>query len=456
MLYRALLVVALVLLIAPTTLAYNPPPSSIFGRLVGSPPPPCDPPPCPDPPAPPLGPDIKIQLPPRLIMTPDKLLFPDFAGRTVIYRFVEAANLANSHFIRESGAFFDKHRILTSIEKNNTDGAYYSISIIGFKRDELPNVKDFRLTFRKDVSKVALDQVVTFLETNSIPTARLTGPGCAGPGQSHICLDAITKVRGIARILPEAHLRQTVPVRGIFVEGNVAAPGQIKNFTINPQSIAVGGKIDIIDGAAKIEDYINNSTKFAWNNVSGPITDLFDRRLAGTKFDGSTYAGNWLLNSTGNLPSNGNPNSFSSPPEGKLWYVEGDLTLGATNFSGSGTIAVNGNLVINGELTCQALTRLGLIVNGSITFAAGNNGKVDCGAYAAIGKVGGGGGNINFVLPNTKNGTLKGIFVAAGNISLPNPNSLTGVYNINYDSFFAKEPTVLFKELIKLIFAVTS
>lgn len=65
----------------------------------------------------------------------------------------------------------------------------------------------------------------------------------------------------------------------------------------------------------------------------------------------------------GNVPSNLNPDKI---PEGGVWYRKGDLTIsGATSFEGKGTIIVEGNLDIQGNISySSSKDMVGFVVLG--------------------------------------------------------------------------------------------
>ncbi len=463
MIKNALLVLAFLFALVPTAQAFNPPPggSHFFFK-----PPPL--PPQPDPCTPPdprctrlLNPYIKIELPPKLIFTPVQLLFPE-SGAT--YNFI------NDKFAPNSQQYL-RHRVETKLEGSG-DGAYYVITIFGFVRDELPNVKDFRMTFREPVSKSSIEKVEEYLKNpfNYVPTAQLTGANCVADLQnpkSHICLDTITKVHGQTTSLQPAHVRQTISVRGTFVPGNVAAPGEISGFSLGNQSLAVGGTILVI-GGTKLGGYLKSQPAISWSRIESKLDKIFINRDSAQKSESisSPYLdNNWQLNSSDRNNPNVSATSFSSPPEGNLWNVTvnstsfafGDLDR-AINFSGSGTIVFsstgqNGdvNLTFNGPITCSPNTRLAFITRGNIVFRPSSTGevKVGCGSYTSLG------GNINFApTPHTvKAGQLKGIFVARNSIVLPVAEELTSTFSIDRDNVFAENPTVLLRELLKLVFS---
>lgn len=399
-------------------------------------------------------------------MTPDRLLFPD----GIIYVFVDDGH-GNHYFQRESGTGYEKYWVYTVVEGSDA-GASYTITITGFNRDDPPPIKNFRLTFRDSVSKESLESVENYLKNNLVYTARLTGPGCdaSNPNvKSHLCLDTVTTVK-IYEQEKESHLQQTIAVKGTFVPGNVAAPGEISGFSLGPQSLAVGGTIDV-NGGTKLRNYLATQTAISWSSVEGKLNELFNQgvdlgaAVSTSGFNGRHYsADTWNLNALSVDPAVvGNSNSFSSPPEGKLWRVNADENLtigngngsGTTTFSGSGTIVFTGardvNVTFKRPIACSPGTRLAFITKGNITFEArasdGYRVDVGCGSYTSLN------GNINFAPSTVKEGDLKGIFVASKNIILPKSENLTGPFTIGRDDLFASNPTVLLREILKLVFS---
>lgn len=418
---RLLLALALALAFSSNATAYSPPPAGNLLLLI---------------------PRLTVELPPMLIYTPKTLRF---AGNTYLY------NPGSEKFVKTGGS--GPYTVRTQIIDRGTDGAYIFLSITGFGRNE-PAQAAWRLTFNDSASKANIEALASYLETHSSATASLTAAGCVVNGtESHLCLKTISTVRAPRNSPSPMTMFETIALKGVFVQGNAAASDSLNNFIIDKDAIALGGNIDIEGDGAKFEDYLPGSSKLSWNSVKNDIQDLYNRGIAGTPLISDSYVeGLWNLNSSSGSPS-GLANSFSTPPEGKLWYSESSLTLGNITFSGSGTIVVNGDLNINGKLLCANQvgnkTRLAFLVNGSVNI---NTSIVNCGAFVAIG----GDKDINFNLQPAKSGTLRGIFVAADSIKLPNPDDLTGPYIIDYDAEFANDPTILFREILQMISYVKS
>lgn len=296
----------------------------------------------------------------------------------------------------------------------------------------------------------------TYLATTALSNAYLGTDSCVATNTNptRLCLKSNIKLS-----VPEnlqnpalATLIESVAIGGsgaIQFEGNVGGAGTLSGFGFtDTKAIAVGGNANNVQGSnVKLSGYLATATQLKWANISTQLTAMFDKRTDGTEYAPQVYAPTtWNLNS-----SSGNPNvtavsSFSSPPEGKLWYTPGsnNLTFNSpVTFTGRGTIAVNGNVVFNGDVSCSS-GEVGIIATGSITF----RGNVNCGAYTALG------GSINMtkaVGAGTTN--WEGIFIARDNIDLP---TVTGALIINYATEFANNPTVLFKELLGIVFGTDS
>lgn len=252
------------------------------------------------------------------------------------------------------------------------------------------------------------------------------------------------------------YLIQALPLGvpgGITIQGNAAAPGTLGGFNFSNLSnaFAIGGTIpgNIPNATKQLTNYIQqNTTKFSWTNSQAQLQALFAKRTTGTTYASNTFnTATWNLNSASADPTSSAQNTFSTPPEGKLWNVNGPLTfVGNTVFNGSGTIAVSGDVTFNGTITCTPGTRLGVMSGGSITF---KNPAIGCGAYAALGN------NITFgfTVPGG-NPSAKGIFVARNSINLP-ALSVGASYNIGYDNLFAGAPTTLYQQLLSVVFSTT-
>lgn len=440
------------------------------------------------------GGQLIITLPPKLISLPDKL---KFEGKTISIPPGPTDNIA-----------IEPYTINVS-EKGSGDAAYYQLTIGRIKKNEgtsashipetthhlalswqlirkayayspppagnicviLPsfcpgvsvnaNAYNYRLTFVSPVSSANVTKLATYLLNNKVAdTASLQNSDCSQIKRTHICL--LTQAKFIPEEYPNdqgkqpsTSYSQSIALEGISVAGNVSGGGTLSNFKVASGAIVVGGTIKPdVSGETKLDSYLPN-TKLDWSKVGPDLKTLYDKRTAGTGFDGKHFGANktWYLNSATSDPTNSTVTSFSAPPEGKLWYQKDNDSFifnGDIKFSGSGTIAFNRNVTFEGKVECDQGTRLGIITTGNITF---NTDKVECGAYVAL-DTPGLGQDISF--ENSVRGEIEGIFVASGSIKLPTVGGLTGPYEIRYDAAFAENPTVLFREILKLLTTTSS
>ena len=130
-----------------------------------------------------------------------------------------------------------------------------------------------------------------------------------------------------------------------------------------------------------------------------------------------------------------------------------------TLFSGAGTVSVRRtgtegpmSVTVHGGVPCAPGTRFALITKGNIVFDTPADGElnIDCGAYVSLE------GDIIFGNNDIKKGTVTGIFIARGDILLPDPDRLTDTFNINPDTNILKNPPVLLRELLKIVFGSSS
>ncbi|HSX41933.1 MAG TPA: hypothetical protein VLE93_01125 [Candidatus Saccharimonadales bacterium] len=335
----------------------------------------------------------------------------------------------------------------------------------------------YRLTFKSGGGATTLPKtavasyqqfVTTFPRHNDLnDTYICTNTGAVDIGGGFLCLKENVKFDTTERgTTGPIYTLQAIPLGvtgAINIQGNVAAAGTIDGFDFNAVSnaIAIGGTVgNIANASQKIQNYLNQSaTKFNWANVQPELNTLFAKRTGGTVPGGANFqsgttfsGGTWNLNSSTNDPANPAVSSFSTPPEGKLWYLQSNSFLripGNITFTGSGTIAVNGSVELDGNITCAPGTRLGIIATGSINFVSP---AIGCGAYAAIGT----NSDITFGYQVPSNGlSAKGIFVAGHSVRLPSLLP-TVSYAINYDDTFGANPTVLYQELLKVVFSTTN
>ena len=408
---------------------------------------------------------FQIVLPPKLLITPAQVSFGgnlyDFINNSLSCIPAQSANCARFSVSVSTGSF--------DSESNIDD--HYKISFRDWRKTAEPYV--FKMTLREPITSANIADVDRYLaaQDGGFPTFYFGDSSCDSGGSSaYICL--VTQLTANAPSVGggDINLWQKIARKQLIVEGNVAAPGQIQNFQLDQNAIAVGGTINISGGSAELDRYLDGqSVKIRWGEVSPPLNQLFDRRgeAPPVRFNGNNFVGpSWNLNSIDDKPSNTSINSFSSPPEGKLWNVVVDgvpsFTLGNPNsqmtFSGSGTIvfsSANSNqpidLTINSAIICQPGTRLAIITRGNITFKrppSTRNHQVNCGSYTSLDK--------GIVFENASRGDVRGIFVAKGSVTLPNPSNLTGPYFIKYDAGLARNPTVLLKELLSIVFRQAS
>ncbi|MEK7202355.1 MAG: hypothetical protein AAB669_02415 [Patescibacteria group bacterium] len=419
---------------------------------------------------------ITIELPPKLIMTPDKLTFPQSG---VVYTF------NGEKFEPEQGQYLD-HKVTVTTKggppiNGSTAGDYFLITISGFKKDEPPKAKDFQLTFIPTVNKNNINKLEDYLKRRSRDTAYLSDSGCSNGSQSHICLKTITKVSVSGRTLPEADLFQTIPLKGIIVSGNSAAlNGTLDGFIQSGTALAVGKSVGTVVDGRVISGYDNDRiSPINWTNIGGTLSNQFSLNRLTNVTRANIYNDEiWNLNSIDKFsPQDPLRNTFSTPPEGRLWNIHVDPANSNSNgfyhigrendsrpinFSGAGTISVsdiNTNnpsdiaVVIHGGVTCAPGTRFALVTKGDIIFTTPPNGdiSIECGSYTSL--------NGNIIFGNNsviKKGTVNGIFIAKGDILLPDPDRLTDTFNINPDTNILKNPPVLLRELLKIVFGVSS
>ena len=242
------------------------------------------------------------------------------------------------------------------------------------------------------------------------------------------------------------YLTETIPMKDILIEGNIAASGNINTASgrivdITKDALVIaGGTVNNVNGTnvKTINGYVmdwSKTTDFLNSYVSD--SSKFDRQADGPY----SYKDKLNLYSTNNNIANTQQDTFSSPPEGQTWYVGGNLTLGNTTFSNRGTLYVNGSLNINGTLTCDTGADFGIIAKGAITFASGSGTK--CGALVSL--------HDSIDLSALKSGTVNSILAANQSIILPAKNNLIGPLFISNDKNFTTDPTVLFKEVLSFI-----
>lgn len=426
---------------------------------------------------------LVISFPTHKLATPDKLVFH---GNT--YQFNSGTNPTLS---RLSG---NKPFVVTATYNSSVDSEsdiddYYEITIANITKTELgggsgrlPNWLTgyayapppaanifrflrprgtFKVTFREQVNQSVLDEVGNYLINKNIISGRhyVGDASCIGDTSgAHVCMTETLTMTATERQIPIVHtLKQVIgglTGSSIRIEGNVAAPGNLSGFSFsNNKAIAVGGNVNALQGDNKtLANYIVG-TQLAWSNIEAKLKAMFDKRVLGTLYANGTFSGTWNLNASGNDPTVSASSSFSTPPEGKLWQVDRSLRfVNGVNFSGRGTIVVDGDVTFTGNGTINCTDgNVGIIASGSIIFDP-RIVQIGCGAYTALGinRT----GNIEMKQAFSSNGDWTGIFVAKGDILLPRVQNST--LTIKYDAGFANEPTVLYKDLLEIIFSTSS
>ncbi len=395
----------------------------------------------------PSPPKLTITLPPKLVFRPDQLRF-DGLDYTVSYAASPPTVLS------PPGSPYQVNIVELGQGDNDPRGNYYQLEIRSFVKRANPY--QYRLTLHNNVSAADLTALGAYLETRGNKNNVYLGTGDCAVSASYefICFNTKTAVNvpEITNTDLPLTVREKIAIPGIVVEGNVAAPVLIRDFRIYPNSLAVGGTITVRGGTSR-PDYLSGQTLLDWGRISPKLDDLFNSGLSGANrisssaLNGNNYDGTtWNLNSSSSDPLSANSTTYSTPPEGQRWRHDSNLTIRQPiTFSGSGTVLIEGNLTFEGPVNCASGTRLGFIAKGNIRI---NSNDVDCGAYTALD------GSISF--GDAESGSVKGIFVAKNDINLPSPTSLIQAYLINYDARFAANPTAVYRELLKIVFATSS
>ncbi|MCR4278262.1 MAG: hypothetical protein NUV80_00170 [Candidatus Berkelbacteria bacterium] len=404
---------------------------------------------------------LQINLPTSQIYTPDRLRFGD-----QLYTFDETSLCFMTNSLCSPKISVDR------VNNNLVDNTFrLTIKDIikgdGINLDD-PRIQNWgvRLTYKERVTFAVFNNIVGSLrnQPQSLDHTFLGDSDCV-PAQEDVATNLCLRSRLTLNNPTERPgnpinqtLLQRIPidVSQINVEGNVAAPEQVAGFTLDSKAIAVGGSVNVQGSTNQLDDYIDGQSEtFDWNRISLKLGALYAKGQGlGTGVSGGSYYGaNWFLNSDTNIPTNSNSSTFSSPPEGKIWKIENNsLTLGSVTFHGAGTIVINGDLNINGRLLCEDSTRLGFIVHGKINI---NTDFVGCGAYTALSRSSSSNDG-TIIFKNVPSGQVKGIFIAKNSIRLPSKISLTGPFNVEYDSLFASNPTALYQELLRIVFTTSS
>lgn len=464
---------------------------------------------------------VKINLPPNDVYTPDQMRVEghDFTFDKNIDEFTETNHPdgfikvktteitddgIKSYEIEVSGlrkgeaAYLRNSKNLTAFNKFITSfsARAYSpppatnILLIG----GLP-VYDIKMTFLENADTSTLAALSGKLGSGNYEYALLSDVSCVGASRAnatHMCFK--TKVsttnfpNGVGN--GQLYLKDIVEMDfpgTVTVEGNVLATESIGGFIFpasgsNQDWLAVGG---IIDGDVStntgqlLNNYLDLESTLIWGNgiddgkigqqlvyktvdtdnpnratKKATILDITDPNNPNTH----TYTNfTFNLNAPGSNPANLEQSSFSSGPEGKIWYNgDGRSTItfeGNTNIAGTGTIIIAGDLVVKGKLSCANGTKFGVIASGSIRFESPEP-DIACGAYVALGFVNL--GNIIFSGNVNSSGlSATGIFIAKGNITLPSVSPGNN-YDMKYDNDFALDPSALFRDILKIVFSTRS
>ncbi|QQG50159.1 MAG: hypothetical protein HZB70_01050 [Candidatus Berkelbacteria bacterium] len=436
--------------------------------------------------------ELKINLPPRLIFTPNEFLFnrDKYVFRENPPRLDPNGSISGTQIVRvetvdqDQGTGGDErgeyYRIIVgNIEKNwfgynplqkskklfanlvpmvERVKAYApppATNILLFRR-----AYPFRLTLKQPVSAENIDTLAAYIsEKGRKDNAFFGSTTCQEDGsRSFICFKETVIVTNPDTSQITLTLSQKTKLSGIYVQGNIAAPQQIAHLRLAPNAIAVGGSFQDVTGT-KLDQYLRDTptSQIKWDGADGAaakIDQLYEKRTRGTTIGRSVISGVWYLNTASDNPAEfQTPTSFTSPPDGRLWNVNpanNTFTFNDVDFRGQGTVVINGNAIFNGSVKCSDSKRVGVLVRGNIVF---NTTHVECGAYVALGS--GAAGFIDIAAePPADGGTVRGIFVAKGNITIP--NAAASPLLIDYDGAFAQQPTVLFKELLTILLIALS
>ncbi len=239
--------------------------------------------------------------------------------------------------------------------------------------------------------------------------------------------------------------RVCMKVNEIEIEGDVYAKGQVdlSSFKTIGSSVIAGNSVNIGDaGTSKI------LTPYTINLFNEKFLAKIDSRLKyfeqekGKQLEANSLSyGTWYLQTADNLPNHSTQGYY---PEGGVWYIKPTsgttVDLGATNFIGRGTLVVDGNLRINGNITTSSGSMVGIIAKGDIT--VGNNvGRLDAAVYAHR-------KNITVVNTDVHSFNLNGLLAASGNINLS--EVMGTAISLKYNKDLNKYPLPGFRELASL------
>lgn len=175
----------------------------------------------------------------------------------------------------------------------------------------------------------------------------------------------------------------------------------------------IAGSVEVVSGTKVISDYCAAPNSLLAFDPSKKVTKQaaaniarLNREVARRWEPSGTVTGILCLRCPTN-PQGTNPDPF--PPEGRVWRVDGDLTLKDIVFQGRGTVIVNGNLTIEGNATYDPVSA----ANSSVGFIVITPAS--------------GGGNITFKPSGTGVQKIVGAYLATGTVSLNTSGSCSTV-----------------------------
>jgi len=178
------------------------------------------------------------------------------------------------------------------------------------------------------------------------------------------------------------------------IMGDVYDPdSDMNNFAFWGRSLHQSNTDPTSDAAYKIGSPLNDFAQAKWNGVEFQKNDSKITTLKGEapllSAANTGSGGTWYMQSVTDSVSpsfldDSLQEDSDKTPEGKVWYVDGNLTISNNaTYRGKGTIIVGGNLTVNSGVNIKPYSsgqnRLGFIVMGSTT-ASGNN-KVRAAIY---------------------------------------------------------------------------
>lgn len=171
-------------------------------------------------------------------------------------------------------------------------------------------------------------------------------------------------------------------------------------------------------------------------DILGPFT-AYKAKINQLKSEAKTLTINpsgtiYLQNSDIASPSGGTIIDDSSKyPEGRIWYKKGSTTINNVTYNGKGTIIVEGNLTLNGNIKpANNSSRLGIIVIGGAVTIAGNS-TVRASILSV--KKESVGGNITF---SGNNSSIIGSLVAEAKVDMTGHTNIRITYDRLLDSYW--------------------